>query len=243
MRRVLMLGLLVAGAGRPPPVPAPSPMPPAARSRQPERRVPERLRIIGTNDFHGALEPRLDSLDVMRGGGAYMAAAIRMAERECRQPECVSILVDGGDMFQGTAASNLVHGRSVLDLYNYLGYSAAAVGNHEFDWGQDTLKALMRAARYPIMAANVRDKQGRDVPWIPNDTIIQRGPFKVGIIGVVRVETAVTAFPENVAGLDFVDAAPIIDSIAPQLRARGADFVIVVGHIAATCTNDGDGPE
>jgi 2',3'-cyclic-nucleotide 2'-phosphodiesterase (5'-nucleotidase family) len=171
----------------------------------------------------------------VRGGGAYMAAMIRQAERECRQPECVTILLDGGDMFQGTAASNLVHGRSVVDLYNYLGYSAAALGNHELDWGQDTLKALMRAAHYPILAANVRDPNGRDVPWIPDDTIIQRGPFKVGIIGVIRRETAVTAFPENVAGLDFVDAVPIIDSIAPALRARGADFVIVVGHIGAHC--------
>jgi 2',3'-cyclic-nucleotide 2'-phosphodiesterase (5'-nucleotidase family) len=176
----------------------------------------------------------------MRGGGAYMAAMIRQAERECRQPECVTILLDGGDMFQGTAASNLVHGRSVLDLYNYLGYSASALGNHELDWGQDTLRALMRAARYPILAANVRDPNGRDVPWIPNDTIIQRGPFKVGIIGVIRVETAVTAFPENVKGLEFADAVPIIDSITPALRARGADFVIVVGHIGAHCDANDD---
>jgi 5'-nucleotidase len=201
--------------------------------------LPQRLRIIGTNDFHGGLEARPDTDDVVRGGGAYMAAVIRKAERECRLPECATILLDGGDMFQGTAASNLVHGRSVIELYNYLGYSAAAMGNHELDWGQDTLRALMRAAHYPILAANIRDPQGRDVPWIPNDTILQRGPFKVGVIGVIRRETAVTAFPENVAGLDFVDAVPIIDSIAPALRARGADFVIVVGHIGATCKPDG----
>ena len=82
---------------------------------------PQRLRVIGTNDFHGALEARPDSFETMRGGGAYMAAAIRKAERECRQPECVTILVDGGDMFQGTASSNVVFGRSVVDLYNYIG--------------------------------------------------------------------------------------------------------------------------
>jgi 2',3'-cyclic-nucleotide 2'-phosphodiesterase (5'-nucleotidase family) len=214
---------------------------PATRPPQPEIRNPQpaRLRIIGTNDFHGGLEARPDTDGVVRGGGAYMAAVIRKAERECQQPECITILVDGGDMFQGTAASNLVHGRSVVELYNYLGYSAAALGNHELDWGQDTLRALMRAARYPILAANVRDPSGRDVPWIPNDTIIQRGPFKVGIIGVIRRETATTAFPENVAGLDFVDAVPIIDSISPALRARGADFVIIIGHIGARCNANG----
>jgi 2',3'-cyclic-nucleotide 2'-phosphodiesterase (5'-nucleotidase family) len=248
MKRISRFGLLVAGmtaAGCKPAVPsapAPQSRQPAVINPQPASRntQPARLRIIGTNDFHGGLEARPDTDDVVRGGGAYMAAVVRKAERECRQPECVTILVDGGDMFQGTAASNLVHGRSVIELYNYLGYSAAAMGNHELDWGQDTLRALMRAANYPILAANIRDPNGKDIPWIPNDTIVQRGPFKVGIIGVIRRETAVTAFPENVAGLDFVDAVPIIDSIAPALRARGADFVIVVGHIGARCNTRGE---
>ena len=234
MKRIAAIGLLIAGCARPPA--NPPALPPSRPAAQEVPSSAQRLRIIGTNDFHGGLEARPDTDDVVRGGGAFMAAAIRQAERECRLPECATILLDGGDMFQGTAASNLVHGRSVIELYNYLGYSAAALGNHELDWGQDTLKALMRAAHYPILAANVRDPNGRDVPWIPNDTIVQRGPFKVGIIGVIRRETAVTAFPENVAGLDFVDAVPIIDSIAPALRARGADFVIVIGHIGARCT-------
>jgi 5'-nucleotidase len=235
MKRIGVIGLLIAGCARPP-VNPPGLPPSRIPTALPQPALPQRLRIIGTNDFHGGLEARPDTDDVIRGGGAYMAAAIRQAERECRLPECATILLDGGDMFQGTAASNLVHGRSVIELYNYLGYSAAALGNHELDWGQDTLKALMRAAHYPILAANVRDPNGKDVPWIPNDTIVQRGPFKVGIIGVIRRETAVTAFPENVAGLDFVDAVPIIDSIAPALRARGANFVIVIGHIGARCT-------
>ena len=202
--------------------------------------LPQRLRVIGTNDFHGAFEPRPDDNNVMRGGAANLAAKIRQAERECRQPECVTILVDGGDMFQGTPASNFVFGKPVVDIYNYLGYSAAAVGNHEFDWGQDTLRARMRDARYPILGANIRYKaDGADVPWIPNDTIVQRGPFKVGIIGFATVETPTTTWGPNVENLRFDDEVPIIDSIAPILRARGADFVIVIGHLAARCNGDG----
>lgn len=173
----------------------------------------------------------------MRGGAAHLAAAIRRAERECRQPACVTILLDGGDTYQGTAASNLVFGRSVVSVYNYLGYSAAALGNHEFDWGQDTLRALMKAAAYPILGANVRYKDGRDVPWIPNDTLIARGGFLVGIIGVSTVDTPVATWAGHVADLSFVDPVPIIDSIAPRLRARGAHFVIVVGHVGARCSN------
>ena len=202
--------------------------------------APQRLRIIGTNDFHGALDSRPDENNAMRGGAAYVAAAIRQAERECRQPECVTILVDGGDMFQGTPASNFVFGRPVVEIYNYLGYSAAALGNHEFDWGLDTLRARMRDARYPILGANVRFKaNGGDVPWIPNDTIVQRGPFRIGIIGFSTVETPSTTWGPSVADLRFDDEVPIVDSIAPLLRARGANFVVVIGHLAARCNADG----
>jgi 2',3'-cyclic-nucleotide 2'-phosphodiesterase (5'-nucleotidase family) len=240
MRRLLLLTLLVS-CSRPAPAPVPSaPVVQGPRANiepSPAPMDPQRLRIIGTNDFHGALDARPDEADAMRGGAASVAAAIRAAERECRQPECVTILVDGGDMFQGTAASNFVFGRSVVGLYNYLGYAAAAVGNHEFDWGQDTLRALMRAAKYPILGANIRYKDGRDVPWIPNDTIVQRGPFRVGIIGVSTVETPVTTWAAYVDDFSFLDPVPIIDSIAPRLRARGADFVILIGHIGARCFN------
>jgi 2',3'-cyclic-nucleotide 2'-phosphodiesterase (5'-nucleotidase family) len=237
--RVAGCGLLIAGCARPTPPPPTNPQR-VTVSPQPAPMAPQRLRIIGTNDFHGALDPRPDDNNVMRGGAANFAAMIRQAERECQQPECVTILVDGGDEFQGTPASNFVFGRSVVQIFNYLGYSAAAVGNHEFDWGQDTLRARMHDARYPFLAANIRYKaDGKDVPWIANDTIIQRGPFKVGIIGFSTVETPTATWGPNVDDLRFDDEVPIVDSIAPALRARGADFVIVVGHIGARCSADG----
>ena len=77
-------------------------------------RPPTRLRILGTNDFHGALEPRVDSRGVRRGGAAYLAAAIRRAAAECAPPQCQVLLVDGGDEFQGTLASNLAFGRPIV---------------------------------------------------------------------------------------------------------------------------------
>ena len=248
MRRLLLIAALCVACTQPksalPPGVHPErsegPSRPPAPASQPAPILPQRLRVIGTNDFHGALEPRPDENNVMRGGAAYFAAKIRQAERECQQPECVSILVDGGDEFQGTPASNLVFGRTVVEIFNYLGYAAAAVGNHEFDWSQDTLRARMRDAHYAILGANVKMKaNGWDAAWIPNDTIVQRGPFKVGIIGLATTETPTTTMGTMVADLDFVDQVAIIDSIAPVLRARGADFVIVVGHIGARCNADG----
>jgi 2',3'-cyclic-nucleotide 2'-phosphodiesterase (5'-nucleotidase family) len=196
------------------------------------------LRIIATNDFHGALEPRPDANGVRRGGAAYVAAAIDRARNECA-PSCETLLLDAGDLFQGTPASNLSYGRPVVDYYNRMGYAAAALGNHEFDWGTDSLRARMRQAKFGIFGANVRYTDGRDVKWIPNDTIVRRGATRIGIIGVSTVTTPTTTRAANVVGLRFDDPAPIVDSIGTALRKRGANFVIVIAHAGASCGRDG----
>ncbi|MFN8571143.1 MAG: 5'-nucleotidase C-terminal domain-containing protein [Gemmatimonadaceae bacterium] len=194
------------------------------------------LRIIALNDFHGALEPRRDSAGTMRGGALALASEIARARRECEAPQCVSVVLDGGDEFQGTAASNFLYGKPVVDLFNYLGVAASALGNHEFDWGQDSLRARMRQAHYPILGANVRNADGSDVPWIADDTLLTVGAVRVGVIGLATVETSRTTKPVNVATLRFTDPAPVLDERARGLRARGADVVVVVAHAGAFCS-------
>ncbi|MEO7714228.1 MAG: 5'-nucleotidase C-terminal domain-containing protein, partial [Gemmatimonadaceae bacterium] len=202
------------------------------------RPVP-RLRVIATNDFHGALEPRADATGRLRGGAAHLAAAIARERADCESPACETLLLDGGDQFQGTPASNLAFGRPVVELFNAMGYAAAAVGNHEFDWGQDTLRARMREAKYALLAANVRYADGRDVPWIRDDTLITRGALKIGVVGVATRLTPTTTRASNVADLRFIDPVPVVDSLARRLRARGADYVVVVAHEGAFCDRDG----
>ena len=216
---------------------APSPVSARVAARPP--RPSTRLRIIGTNDFHGALEPRTDSRGVRRGGAAYLATAIARARAECVAPACESLLVDGGDEFQGTPASNFAFGRPVARIFGRLGYAASALGNHEFDWGQDTLRARMRGVRYAFLGANVRYDDGRDVPWIRDDTLIVRGRLKIGVIGLASVLTARTTATKNVRGLQFVAPGPIVDSLARRLRARGADYVVVLAHDGAFCDRTG----
>ena len=197
-----------------------------------------RLRIIGTNDFHGALAPRRIGR-VQRGGAAALAATIARAEAECVAPACEWILVDAGDEFQGTLASNLAFGRPISEIFNHLGYAAAALGNHEFDWGQDTLRARMRDERYDVLAANVRYADGRDVPWIRDDTLITRGAFRIGVIGLLTRSTTTAAKASLIEGLRFDDPAPIVDSLAADLRRRGANAVIVVAHMGGFCDQNG----
>lgn len=223
-----------------PVAPAVAPLAPASvsASRPPFPTGTRFLRIIATNDFHGALEPRPDANGIRRGGAAYVAAAIDRARDECA-PRCETLLLDAGDMFQGTPASNLAYGRPVVEFYNRMGYAAAALGNHEFDWGTDSLRARMRQAKYGIFGANVRYTDGRDVKWIRNDTIVRRGAARIGIIGVSTVSTPTTTRAGNVVGLRFDDPAPIVDSIGTVLRKRGANFVVVIAHAGASCGRDG----
>ena len=214
-----------------PSMPAPSPVAAAGAHLATGRWV----RIIATNDFHGTLEPRRDSRGVLRGGAAALAAEIRRARDECRPPQCTSLLLDGGDQFQGTPASNLSFGRPVVILFNQLGRTASALGNHEFDWGQDTLRARVREARYPILAANVTYADGSDVPWIADNTIVDANGLRVGIIGLATVQTPTTTRPSHVSDLRFIDPVPVVNRNARVLRQQGAQFVVVIAHAGGFC--------
>ena len=167
------------GAGGRAPAPSRAARPPRARRRA--------LRIIGTNDFHGALEPRPDAAGVRRGGAAYLAPRSRARAPSASRRRARRCSLDGGDVFQGTPASNLAFGRPVVELFNQLGYAAAALGNHEFDWGQDTLRARMREARYRVPRRQRPLRRRPRRPWIRDDTLIVRGRLKVGVIGVATV--------------------------------------------------------
>jgi 2',3'-cyclic-nucleotide 2'-phosphodiesterase (5'-nucleotidase family) len=174
---------------------------------------------------------------VRRGGAAFVAAAVKRAVAECAG--CATVLLDGGDEFQGTPASNLALGAPVTELFNRMGYAASALGNHEFDWGTSTLRERMRGARYGILAANVRYTDGRDVPWIRDDTLVTRGGIRIGVIGVATISTPATTRAANTVGLRFDDPAPVVDAHARALRKRGAAVIVVIAHAGAFCSRDG----
>jgi 2',3'-cyclic-nucleotide 2'-phosphodiesterase/3'-nucleotidase/5'-nucleotidase len=195
------------------------------------------LRVIGINDFHGALVKRPDGNAGNRGGAAELATAIKQARAECA-PLCVSVVLNGGDLFQGTPASNLSYGAPVSAVLNAIGVDAHALGNHEFDWGQDTLRARLAELNAPVLGANVTMADGRDADWVHDDLMIERGGFKIGIIGIADPATPRTTMARYVADLRFAEPAPIVAARAASLRARGAAFVLLVGHIGGFCQRD-----
>lgn len=196
------------------------------------------LRVLAISDFHGALLPRTWDWSDGRpvGGAAALKTWLDSLARACG---CTSVRLDAGDQMQGTAISSLQYGRPAVDVLNALEIDAAALGNHEFDWSVDTLRARVAQARYPFLAANVTDATGRARPeWVEPWLLIERGGQKVGVIGLARPGTATSTAPVNVRGLVFGDMAEAVRRTLPPLRAAGAEFIIVVAHEGAVCDAD-----
>jgi 2',3'-cyclic-nucleotide 2'-phosphodiesterase (5'-nucleotidase family) len=192
------------------------------------------LRVLAIGDFHGALEERVWPWSERRpvGGAAALKTWLDSLARECG---CTSVRLDAGDQMQGTLISNHTYGRSAVEAMNRLGIDAAAIGNHEFDWTIDTLRARMREARYQFVSANIMDATATARPdWAEPWTIVSRDRVKVAVIGVTTRETPTSTMPQHVRGLTFGDPAAAVRAVLPQARAA-ADFVVVVAHEGAFC--------
>ena len=193
------------------------------------------LRLLAINDFHGALEPRVYGWSTGRpiGGAAALKATLDSAAARCR---CPSLRVDAGDEMQGTLASNLVFGRSSIEALNALGLDVASLGNHDFDWGIDTLRARQREAHYPWLAANVFDSlSGRRPAWAVPWRLLQKGGLRIAVIGYVTPSSKVIVKAENVAGLVFRKGAAAFRDVLDSARAAHADLTILVAHEGAFC--------
>ncbi len=209
------------------------------------------IAILGMNDFHGALLAReLKSPEPHSAGGASVLARHAEILREVFGPNF--FVMDAGDQFQGTLESNAQEGKPVVEFFNQLGMSVAAVGNHEFDFGPEgearagtpgtdlrgALKARMKEARYPYVAANIRYKNGGELADFPNlkpSVMLTAGRLKIGVIGLATLSTPVTTRPEHVGDLVFTSATEATLREARKLRKDGAHIVIVLAHQGLRC--------
>jgi 5'-nucleotidase len=172
------------------------------------------LSVIGTNDVHGSLSP----VDGNRGLTLLSGYVDNLRETRAADGGAV-LLIDAGDMWQGTLESNLSEGASVVAAYNAMAYDAAAIGNHEFDFGpageratpadasddaRGALKLRAGEANFPLLAANLIDQRtGLPVDW-PNvqpSVLIERGDIKVGILGLIAENALIATIEPNVRAM------------------------------------------
>lgn len=269
LQRLLLVSLLALTACPPPRAPAPAtgpsapaqeaaPQTPAAEPAGEQRR-PIRLTLIGTNDFHGWVYPhravRADGTVLEEGGPAVFAGYLSILRAD--NPGG-TLLLDGGDLFQGTLASNLTEGAVVIDVFNHLGYTAVALGNHEFDYGpvgpapvaiepsQDpfgALKARIKQARFPLLAVNVYlAATGERPAWMTGDgtMMVEVKGVRVGLLGLITPNTPQTTNPVNVATLRFGSLVPEAIAAAKRLRDQGAELVVAVAHAGGKCASAKD---
>ncbi|MBE3590166.1 MAG: bifunctional 2',3'-cyclic-nucleotide 2'-phosphodiesterase/3'-nucleotidase [Firmicutes bacterium] len=188
----------------------------------------KKLSLVSFNDLHGHIEysAKRGELGAARLTTAFLGEALRNPEGY--------LLLDGGDNYQGTVISNLTQGQAVNDWFNQVGLRVSAIGNHEFDWGVPVLLDRMADAKFTYVAANIFDeKTGQRPDWAKPTQMIEVDGLKIGLIGFATPLTKSIVLPQNIEGLEFRDPAPIIDELAPQLRAQGADLVVVVSHLSS----------
>jgi 5'-nucleotidase len=212
------------------------------------KRPPASLTIATINDFHGSLYEQSTRQQGQVAGGLPWLAGTLDAWRAEGTP---LILLDGGDVFQGTWPVNATRGMGAVEAFNLLGVDAGAVGNHEFDYGggepgehplRGALENAGLQARWAWLSANIVDSSTGQ-PWGPEGfqatTIIERGGLRIGVIGLTTTDTPETTLLKNVADLRFTDPVVAVKHHAERLRAERADLIAVVGHLSGSCPKRG----
>jgi 2',3'-cyclic-nucleotide 2'-phosphodiesterase/3'-nucleotidase/5'-nucleotidase len=189
------------------------------------------VRVLETTDFHGALLPGAKERSSGRAVGGSPVLAAWIARLRAENPEG-TILVDGGDAFQGTMISNLQYGRPVVEAMNLLGYSAIATGNHDFDWSADTLARRVDEMRFAALGANMLERRtGRMPRWARSDTLLARRGLRVALFGLAYVGTPRVTLLSNVAHLRFADDSATAARLVPAIRKRARPHLVVeIGH-------------
>lgn len=186
------------------------------------------LTILYTNDEHGWMAGVREGL-----GAANLVGTWR--NQFGYEPGLDSyLLLSGGDMWTGPAISTWFEGEGMVEVMNQMGYSAAAIGNHDFDFGLEVLRARATEANFPFLSANTRRKSDGQVPteWgIEPYVVVENNGVRVGIIGLTTTRTRTTTNPANIVDFEFIDYETAVREFLPEVQMEGADLVIVIGHL------------
>ncbi|MBU3227672.1 5'-nucleotidase C-terminal domain-containing protein [Clostridium algidicarnis] len=183
--------------------------------------------VLSFNDFHGALKSEGKNI-----GAAKLAGEINRLKAE--NPN--TIVVAAGDLFQGSPMSNLKKGEPVAEFLKLIGLEVSAVGNHEFDWGQDLIPGWSKTGEFDFLATNIYDKATKEpVKWAKPYKIIEKDGKRIAFIGIATPETAYKTKPENVKNLEFKDPVESVNIWAKKIReTEKVDAIIALTHLGAS---------
>lgn len=187
------------------------------------------LRILHTNDHHAHLEP-VKFGDRLLGGIARRRTLIDQIRAESKNNQEPLLLLDAGDIFQGTLYFNQYLGQADLDFYNALAYDASTIGNHEFDRGQQVLADFIAKAKFPIISANIdiapeSPLYGKIQPW----KILDVKGEKIGLFGLTTSDTAILSSVGD--GVKFTDPIAAARTSVSALKQQGINKIVALTHI------------
>ena len=188
------------------------------------------IAVYHTSDAHGwysARPAQWDKENSARSIGGFPALAALLGKETTPY-----LLLDSGDMFQGTPEGILTRGMASIVLMNQLGYAAGVPGNHDFDYGERNLKVLVSSAAFPFLGANLYDKAaGTRVDYLKPYTIIEKAGKKIAVLGILGRHTATSTLPSNVKHLDFRGEAAETAKWLPEIKKQNPDAIIVITHL------------
>ncbi|MDD3920940.1 MAG: bifunctional UDP-sugar hydrolase/5'-nucleotidase [Eubacteriales bacterium] len=182
--------------------------------------------ILHTNDVHGYYN---------EGVGVAKIAGYKKALQADGKGV---VLVDAGDFTQGALMVSLYKGATAYPIIKAAGYDYMTLGNHEFDYGPTTYKALAKKAGAKVLVANIA-KAGTKELILPGWEVKEIGGVKIGFFGLATPETKTKAHPDNTAGLDFKDLAVTSQYAVDQLKAAGAQYIVCIGHLGMDVESNG----
>lgn len=179
------------------------------------------LTILHINDIHAHLSPSDQGL----GGFAYLATAIRRERANC--PEC--ILLSAGDLVQGTPVSTIFHGLPVFEVANLLGFDAATLGNHDFDYGWMQARKFIETANYPMVSANVVGADNRlfaPQPYV----VLNVNHLRVAVIGALTDDMRNLSTPKLMEEWHTIPVIATVRRYAAELKDK-SDLIVLLGHL------------
>lgn len=195
----------------------------------------KRITILHTNDVHSRLDPF--PMDGSRNQGLGGVAARAALIQEIREEGGEVLLLDAGDIFQGTPYFNMYKGEPEMKAMQKMGYDAATMGNHDFDAGLENFAAQLSHVQFPIIICNY-DFSGTvmESKFQPYK-IFQKGDLKIGVLGVgIELKGLV---PENLYEKTvYLHPIESANRTADLLRKQGCDMVICLSHLGDKYDDD-----
>lgn len=192
----------------------------------------KKLVILHINDTHSHIEPlpMTDKYNPGQGGVVNRKAIID----SIRRVEKNVLLIDAGDFVQGTPYYNMFKGRAEVDAMNLMKYDLTVIGNHEFDYGLDTLKMAFKRLKFPVLCCNYDFSQTVLKDMVKPYIILKKDGIKIGIIGV-GIDPEGLVQKDKYAGMTFKPIIETVNEYAKLLKEeKKCDLIICVSHIGYT---------